>query len=103
VIVTVRAPGLEYVMAESPLLAGGEARPTRPPQRPGRWRFGRVILRDDRAAAAARFLPRRQSFAYSLRPLLPGLYHSMPATAGSMYDPTHGGRSAAFVLKVVDR
>jgi uncharacterized protein YfaS (alpha-2-macroglobulin family) len=100
VTLTVRAPRdpVAYVMVDSPLAAGTEARETDD----GGWY--RRELRDDRVCAPIETVDGTETtIVYSLRPTTPGVYHVLPAVAWSMYDPEKRGTSGELLLRVVDR
>jgi uncharacterized protein YfaS (alpha-2-macroglobulin family) len=106
VVLSLRAPhGAEFVMIESPLPAGTEAREDEPDDYDW-WQswYARREMRDDRVCVAAEHLhDEAREFTFRLRPTSPGEYHVMPARAYAMYDPSRQGSSGEFLLRVVDR
>lgn len=106
VVLSLRAPhGAEFIMIESPLPAGTEAREDEPDDYEW-WQswYARREMRDDRVCVAAEhLLEEPREFTFRLRPTSPGEYHVMPARAYAMYDPSRQGTSGEFLLRVVDR
>jgi len=105
VVLSLRAPrGAEFVMIESPLPAGTEAREDEPDDYDW-WQswYARREMRDDRVCVAAEHLVDEvREFTFRLRPTSPGEYHVMPARAYAMYDPSRQGTSGEFLLRVVE-
>jgi hypothetical protein len=99
------AQAVDHVMVECPIAAGLEPRPG-PDDHPWYWTYWycRREFRDDRICLAARNISGvSRHIRVRLRPMLPGVYRILPATAFAMYDPVKRGGSSSFVLRVLEK
>ncbi len=103
VLVVTAKERADYVMIESPIPAGTEARGSEAENYDwwASW-YDRRELHDDKVAVAASHLGAEYEhrFEFRLRVTLPGTYHVMPAVAWGMYETEKRGAGGEFVLRV---
>jgi len=95
--------GREYLLVEDPTPSGFVVTERDVPDEGEKWLswWSRTVIRDDRVAFFARFVPAGDSqLTYALRAENPGTAHSLPTTAYNMYDPSDSASAGELEVEV---